>query len=1210
MAGERFRIERVLGEGGFGRVYAVYDELRRARVAMKTVRSPQHALVLKREFRALSERRHRNLVQLYELHGRGAEWFFTMELFEGPPLREHLGMRSSNTTSEASPSQLIAPRDEEDTLRAGAPRVPHARRSPQQRPAQPERLRSTLAQIAQGLSYLHSTGTLHLDVKPSNVLVGLDGRVVLADFGFAQPQRDLERFVDDAVIVGTPAYMAPELIHGLTVGPSADAYSLGVLLYEALTAKLPFVGTVPQALAQKEQPLRPVRELAPDAPPELAALCDALLHRDPAARASLQDVLRALGEQPPSTTVRSIEASSLVGRDDELRALASWLEEATRGPRAIVAVIDAPSGGGKTSLVQSFIASSRARALSCRCRADEWVAFEAVDGIVDRIAELSPSAACELGLLFPAAFGESVERSNVDRVEARRRGFDAFREALRRLTVEAPTILWIDDAQWGDADSGALLGEALRGPDAPPVLLVLTARRDANLLLLDALLEATGEQPPALRRLALAPLDEAASSALVERVAPHLSAPQRAAIVEAGRGNPFFLDALARHGGAQQATSIEPWLHARIERLSSPSRSVLSALCLAGHPLPRAAVSAIAHVRGADELEAIASLREARLITVFRERGEERLDAWHDRVRESAVSALCPEAKRDLHERIARYLLTQRPPDALALMHHLAGAERRYEAAQWAEQAAKAALDQGAFDQAARALERAIELGAPPDRARRTLLERVGECWVLAGRAALAASAFEQAAALSAREDKIVLEQRAASLLLGAGHIERGLALMRDVLAAVGQSLPRARPSVVAHLALARTRLLARGLAFRARNEREIPRDELLKLDAFQSVASGLSLVDTAAGAYFSTLHLREALRVGEPRHVAIALASEQCFLAGRGELEPRADERAVSELLELLARKLQDRDIDARVLFARGTAAFLRARWADAVRDLEACLARWQGIAGVDHERVTCEHFVLAARTWMGQHRAVARRLPKVLRDAREAGDLYAESTIETAIGHVPSLVADDPDGADAVLTRGISRWSQQGFFIQHYDEMVARADVTLYRGHGRGAQALAALRARWPALRGSLLRNVQVIAAESDYALGRALVAALACESPRWVGRRSALRELASRTQALIERALPWSVGLGHCLGAALAVEEGLHRRAIAELREAERQLARAEVESYRAAAMLYRGSLSGDRAALEEARATLRAEGVVAPDRFAVAFVPGRR
>src|SRR5262249_8727604 len=142
-----------------------------------------------------------------------------------------------------------------------------------------DRLRPALRQLALGVHALHEAGWLHRDIKPSNVMVTGDGRGVLVDFGLVTEQRwsaAANRAASERVI-GTPAYMSPEQAAHTRLGTASDWYSVGVMLYEVLTGRLPFEGSLANVLAWKQHvdPRRP-SELAA-VPSDLDELCMALL---------------------------------------------------------------------------------------------------------------------------------------------------------------------------------------------------------------------------------------------------------------------------------------------------------------------------------------------------------------------------------------------------------------------------------------------------------------------------------------------------------------------------------------------------------------------------------------------------------------------------------------------------------------------------------------------------------------------------------------------------------------------------------------------------------------------------------------------------------------------------------------------------------------------------------------------------------------------
>jgi eukaryotic-like serine/threonine-protein kinase len=317
---ERFQVISTLGRGGMGVVYSVYDRERQAKVALKTLNegSPLELMRLKNEFRALQELDHPNLVSLGELFEEDGRWFFTMELVEGEDFITHVRLE------EEEPGGLFTGGD---TFEGSGARIRH---DAGRLLFDEKKLRDGLVQLLGALGALHATGRVHRDIKPDNVLVQPDGRVVLLDFGLVT-QSDPGQLSVHYNPVGTAAYMAPEQAAGLAVGPEADWYSVGVLLFEALTGTPPFTGTFNQILLAKhgQEAPRP-RALQAVVPEDLDALCVGLLSHDPSLRPHPEETVRILrggrrGVDSRQATVGT-RIPVFVGRRREM----AWLSGALR----------------------------------------------------------------------------------------------------------------------------------------------------------------------------------------------------------------------------------------------------------------------------------------------------------------------------------------------------------------------------------------------------------------------------------------------------------------------------------------------------------------------------------------------------------------------------------------------------------------------------------------------------------------------------------------------------------------------------------------------------------------------------------------------------------------------------------------------------------------------------------------------------------------
>jgi len=355
----RFEVVRRIGEGGMGVVYEALDLERHERVALKTILHHDADTIarVKHEFRALQDIHHPNLVTLRELVADADDVFFTMDLVEGVDLRAWVcgesrrggpsaGATAIDVRPEADPDTIVDLTPGGRTPASGVElRAPRATRGFDE-----SRLRDAFRQIALGLSALHAAGKIHRDVKPSNVKVTPEGRVVLLDFGlvFEVDSRQLT----EGHVVGTPAYMAPEQASTSTVGPAADWYAVGVMLYECLAGRRPFEGAADLVLSNKHflEPVAP-SALADGVPSDLEQLCLALLRVEPLARPTGDEILTRLHAR---TSARpTLGDAPFVGRDDELETLRRAFDDVAGG--ATVAVtLHGESGVGKSCLVRRF----------------------------------------------------------------------------------------------------------------------------------------------------------------------------------------------------------------------------------------------------------------------------------------------------------------------------------------------------------------------------------------------------------------------------------------------------------------------------------------------------------------------------------------------------------------------------------------------------------------------------------------------------------------------------------------------------------------------------------------------------------------------------------------------------------------------------------------------------------------------------------------
>ncbi len=271
----RYRLAEPLGEGGGGTVWRAVDELLRREVAVKQLRIPSGLSESElaeftgravQEARAAGRLSHPAIVMIHDVVGHGGQPWIVMDLVPGQSL--------------------------DKVIRAGGP-------------PPVDRVAEIGLAVLDALEVAHAQGILHRDVKPGNVLLGRDGRVMLTDFGIAAPLDGQD--AGEQSFAGSPAYMAPERFREEPAGPASDLWSLGATLYTAVEGVGPFHRPMPAAVVAAvllHEPPPMAR-----ASPELAWLVHAMLDKDPARRPPpdvVRRTLRAIAAPPPPLAAQSV----------------------------------------------------------------------------------------------------------------------------------------------------------------------------------------------------------------------------------------------------------------------------------------------------------------------------------------------------------------------------------------------------------------------------------------------------------------------------------------------------------------------------------------------------------------------------------------------------------------------------------------------------------------------------------------------------------------------------------------------------------------------------------------------------------------------------------------------------------------------------------------------------------------------------------------
>jgi len=1269
---DRFAIKRRIGAGSFGVVYEAFDQERQLLVALKTLRqaSADALYHFKREFRALADLTHPNLVALYELLGEGEQCFFTMELIRGVNFVEWVRDPPESAVALtiddlALPStdllRILEARADDSTCSTqswNTSAAPPAASSSDTRPASPppgsyaDRLRDALAQLAAGLGALHEAGKLHRDVKPSNVRVAHDGRVVLLDFGLVtELGLQASDLMPGAHVVGTPAYMSPEQAAGQPVWEATDWYGVGVMLYEALTGRVPFTGAFLEIQQQKQrEDLRAPRELVPDIPDDLSTLCCDLLRSDPKGRAGGREILARLGRLKAEGRTPFVRATDVprtqpfVGRQSHIAALQAAFAE-TKAGRAVTVYVHGQSGMGKSALVRHFLEDLTrhepdAVLLTGRCYEQESVPYKALDQLVDGLSQylrrlpraqaeaLLPRDVLALSRLFPVLSRVEALAGARRRVleipdprEVRRRAFVALRELLGRLAGQWPLVLFIDDLQWGDVDSAAVLAELVRPPDPPAFLLIGSYRSDeasTSPLLRELLrLRGTEQWSAEVREVIVGELTPTETRALVHELLgpdPQELATDADAIGRESGGSPFFIDEVVRYlqaapGPVHSGTiSLDVVVQARVAPLPEPAARLLTVVALAGRPLGLDVAKQAAHLNPEDD-SVLGVLRVGHLVRLRETAAEDELETYHDRIRETVVAQLSADARRAVHQSLATVLEQSGRADPETLATHFHGAGDSNRAAHYATAAAGQAADALAFDRAARLYRLALELRPLEGEHDRALRVKLAAVLANAGRGADAAEQYLKAAPGAAPAVFVDLQRRAGEQLLVSGHVDEGLRALRTALGTIGMRLAATPWRAFLSLLARRAYVNLRGLRFRERAESEISPDDLLRIDSCWSVAVGLAYVDNFRAADFQARHLLLALRAGEPYRVARALAVEGGYSATAGGRSAPRTARILEASMALAERIGHPHALGLATLTA-GIAASLEGRWKRAV---ELC-QRADGIlrehcAGVAWELDTIDLTSLNSLLYLGEVNEIAQRLPALFKDAHERGDLYKATFLPTRISYAARLAADEPARAREEAREGIERWSHQGFQLQHYWTLLTQVDIALYEGDGAAAWKL--MTVQWPALARSLLLRVQYALIEAlNRRAGSAVAAAAGQRHP---ADREALLRVAERDARRIEReTTPWGNALAALVRAGIAATRGQVETALTLVASAENRLRAVDMALHAAGARHRRGQLMGGsqgRGLISEADAVMAAQQIKNPERMAALLCPGR-
>jgi len=452
---DQYRVDRAVGRGGMGVVYAAWDTANQRRVAVKVLSGgafdPGRGARFRREAATVARLNHPGIVELYGVGETATGPYIAMRWVEGTTLRGWLaavpraaagGPAEDVPTARTEVRPVWEPERSDTRPRSELPTDPdHTRRAVR-----------VFRELVAAVAHAHAHGVVHRDLKPENVMVEPDGRVVVIDFGLARGKTD-PTLTSHNGLVGTPRYMAPEQLLGARSGPAADVYALGLIGYELLALALPYRGRAAQEVIAEtlHAALPPLTGRNPAVPAALANVIHRATAKLPEERyADAGELLADLDRYLAGSRVSAaryayrFEAPDLFAARPRVIALASRVDFAlgtfvclimaltigVPAPSATTAVVTLGllTGGGLLAVAWLIAGGHRgartAARVACAVLALSAARNLAVNGVPGTVAAVFQLALAGLNV---CAVQSRAGRDWIARVQQKRREFEAER---------------------------------------------------------------------------------------------------------------------------------------------------------------------------------------------------------------------------------------------------------------------------------------------------------------------------------------------------------------------------------------------------------------------------------------------------------------------------------------------------------------------------------------------------------------------------------------------------------------------------------------------------------------------------------------------------------------------------------------------------------------------------------------------------------------
>jgi predicted ATPase/tRNA A-37 threonylcarbamoyl transferase component Bud32 len=675
----RYAILKKIGEGGKGVVYKARDTVLNRVVAIKMLKSAVSSEEVysrfMREAQAVAKLNHPNIVSIHDIGKEDEKQFFVLEFVDGMSLRDLM-----RTYPEGKC-------DIQTVLRVSI-------------------------DICNALQYAHSQGVLHRDIKPENILITEEGTAKLMDFGLAK-MLGQSSITQEGMIVGTVAYVAPEIALGKGSDARSDLYSFGAVLYEMVTGRPPFQGEDPVKVIFShihDHPVSPSR-LNPKVPQALAECIMKLLEKEPGKRyQSAADLLKALREiaegflrevlvpsHKPSIVVPSPRPSAvkevqLVDRVEELGVLREAVDRAVRGEGG-VAFLHGEAGIGKTRLAKELGAYARLRGmqvLSGRCpalfRMDGVPPYVLWKEVIKNYLEVcSPEQLYRVIGFYPSEVSMLVPELSqklrtipqslpISPEHERDRLFEAVSQFVTNISKEAPLLVVLDDLQWTDQSSLLLLHYLARGVYKESLFLLGTYRDtdiDQRHPLSPVLTELNRER--LLQSVPLKRMSFNDTSEMIKQILEQDDVPRDFCelVYDRTRGNPFFVEEVIKSLKEEEIiyreenkwkikevsriefpATVKDVIKARIGRLDDECQNVLTLASFVGNDFSCEALGGVTGLEEDKLLELLDRMLKTGLIKERVIRGESVCSFADVIVRDVVHEEVSPFRHKKLHDTV------------------------------------------------------------------------------------------------------------------------------------------------------------------------------------------------------------------------------------------------------------------------------------------------------------------------------------------------------------------------------------------------------------------------------------------------------------------------------------------------------------------------------------------------------------------------------